>query len=171
MELISSPQHYGPYRHTETSASQGLQPASWRPAEARPIQGNTNEYNNGHIGNHLPIEHPFAESIPVSIAGPDASAWPADAQAAHSNEEMPRRGGKETRARRSKLHGEGPHICKLDGKVFRHHGDLVRHRKTTPGHAEYQGPVICVCRQEFSRRDGLYTHLKTKRCRSLLPSR
>ena len=169
MELISSPQHYGPYRHTETNASQGLQPASRRPAEARPIQGNTNEYNNGHIGNHLPIEHPFAESIPVSIAGPDASALPTDAQAANSYEVSLR--GEETRVRRGKLHGEGPHICKLDGKVFRHHGDLVRHRKTKPGHAEYQGPVVCICLQEFSRRDGLYTHLKTKRCRRLFPSR
>ncbi|ETW78335.1 hypothetical protein HETIRDRAFT_325845, partial [Heterobasidion irregulare TC 32-1] len=145
----------------EANASCELQVASWRPVEARPIQGNTDKYNNGHIGYHITIEHPFAEGIPVSIAGSNVMALPTDAPAVMSNEVSTRR--------RGKLHGEGPHICKLDGKVFRHHGDLVRHRKTKPGHAEYQGPVVCICLQEFSRRDGLYTHLKTKRCRSLFP--
>ena len=141
----------------EANANWDFQVASWRPAETRPMQGNTHRYNNGHIGNYIPIEHPFAEGIPVSVAGPNVSALSVDAQAAISNEVI--------MMRRGKLHGEGPHICKLDGKAFRHHGDLVRHRKTKPGHAEYQGPVICVCGQEFSRRDGLYTHLKSKRCR------
>ena len=147
-----------------------VQTSPWRlAAEAEAVQQTTNIYNNGRSGNHLPVAHPFVEAIQVPVAGPDTSlsetlsAPFVEVQVREDNESSSRSGEK-TRTKRGKLHGEGPHICKVDGKVFRHRGDLVRHRKTKPGHAEYQGPVICVCRQEFSRRDGMYTHLKAKRC-------
>ena len=148
----------------------GLRSSLWRlAAEAQTMQKATYIYNNGRNGNHLSIAHPIAEAIQVPVAGPDTSLSEAlsapfvEVQAREDNG-CSSRDGEKTRTHRGKLHGEGPHICKVDGKVFRHRGDLIRHRKTKPGHAEYQGPVICVCRQEFSRRDGLHTHLKAKRC-------
>lgn len=147
-----------------------MQTSPWRlAAEAEAVQQTTSTYNNGRSGNYLPVAHPLVEAIQVPVAGPDTSlpeALPApfvEAQVKAGNESSRRR-VERFQMKRNKLHGEGPHICGMDGKVFRHRGDLVRHRKTKPGHTEYQGPIICVCRQEFSRRDGLFTHLKLKRC-------
>ncbi|ETW78321.1 hypothetical protein HETIRDRAFT_429324 [Heterobasidion irregulare TC 32-1] len=121
-------------------------------------------YNNGRNGNHLPIDIRPDTSLSEALPAPFVEVQ------VREDKESSSRNGEKTRKQKGGLHGEGPHICKVDGKVFRHRGDLVRHRKTKLGHAEYQGPVICVCLQEFSRRDGLHTDLKAKRCHGPLSS-
>ena len=152
----------------ETDAAPGGQFALGRLAEVRAVQRNTNISSNGHNGDDFPIEPPFAAAIPASTAGPYAS--PACLATSTGNRTSKQimvssaSGRTKTQDPRRELHDARPHICTKHRTAYRHHGDLVRHKRTTPGHTAYQGPVTCVCRREYSRRDGMYKHLKTKKC-------
>ncbi|ETW78364.1 hypothetical protein HETIRDRAFT_324956 [Heterobasidion irregulare TC 32-1] len=151
----------------ETNAAPGVQLAPGRLAEVRTVQRNTNIYNDEHNGNHLPVEHTFAEAISVPIAGPVASPPCPAAFTLKKLMVSSARARTKTRNPTRELHDARPHICTKHRTVYRHHGDLVRHKRTTPGHTAYQGPVTCVCRREYSRQDGMYKHLKTKKCTGL----
>ena len=152
----------------EMNAALAVQSAPRRLADIRAVPTNTNIYSNGHNGDDFPIERPFAAAIPASIAGPDASlpspATSMDARAPRKRMVSSARGRTKARDSTRELHDAKPHICTKHRTAYRHHGDLVRHKRTTPGHTAYQGPVTCVCRREYSRRDGMYKHLKTKKC-------
>ncbi|ETW78368.1 hypothetical protein HETIRDRAFT_221976, partial [Heterobasidion irregulare TC 32-1] len=152
----------------EANAAPGGQFAPGRLAKVRAIQRNTNISSNGHDGNDFPIEPPFAAAIPVSTAGPYASpaclATSMDNRTPNKMMVISARGRTKTRDPTRERDDARPHICAKHRTAYRHHGDLVRHERTTPGHTAYQGPVTCVCRREYSRRDGMYKHLKTKKC-------
>ena len=152
----------------ETDAALGGQFALGRLAEVRAVQRNTNISSNGHNGDDFPIEPPFAAAIPASTAGPDASlpslATSMDVQSPRKKMASSAMGRTKTRDPTREIHDARPHICTKHRTAYRRHGDLVRHKRTTPGHTAYQGPITCVCRREYSRRDGMYKHLKTKKC-------
>ena len=139
-----------------------------RLAEIRVVPTNTNTYSNGHNGDVFPIERPFAAAIPASIAGPDASlpslATSMDIRTPRKKMASSAMGRTKTRDPTREIHDARPLFCTMHRTAYRHHGDLVRHKRTTPGHMAYQGPITCVCRREYSRRDGMYKHLKTKKC-------
>ena len=152
----------------EMNAASAVQFAPRRLAEVGAVPLNTNISSNVHNGNHLPVELPFAAAIPASTAGPDASlpslATSMDVQSPRKKMASSAMGRTKTRDPTREIHDARPHICTKHRTAYRRHGDLVRHKRTTPGHTAYQGPITCVCRREYSRRDGMYKHLKTKKC-------
>ena len=55
--------------------------------------------------------------------------------------------------------------CELHHATYRGHSSFSRHKRTTPGHAEYKKPPECMyCHKKVSRRDALTRHLSNS-CR------
>ena len=77
-----------------------------------------------------------------------------------------------TKTKRTMPPGDGPWICRMEGQIHARNWEMLRHlrhQETTEGHDEYQGPCICVCGKEFTRRYGMNRHYK-KGCRLRLKS-
>ena len=168
----------------------GIEHMPWRLSEAEAIQTNTNRFNNGYSVERSTAAQPSAESVLASVAGPSTSRMPpvpassTTAQATKSKVKVTKRkaaGGAKgmsqvnakaqilgkvaaQKRKRTMPPGEGPWICQVEGQIYARYWEMLRHQETTEGHDEYQGPCICVCGKDFTRRDGMNRHYN-KGCR------
>ena len=127
----------------EVHATPRVELPSWQRAEAEAIQPMTNTFNNGHNEDRSPMEQAAAEDVLESNVKPSTSRIllrPTSTPSAQP--------------------GNGPWICEKDGTKFAYHRHLVRHKMSIPGHDEYAGPAVCVCRAKFRREESMIRHFR-----------
>ena len=150
--------------HPATEAGQDPHVAPCTPAEIEAILDATIEFDTQHDETQSLGMPQTEEVIQWPAAGP--SRLPAPPKAGTPTAPTEKVG---KRAKKAQAEGKSSKTrlfyCELHNATYRGHSSFSRHKRTTPGHAEYKKPPECMyCHKKVSRRDALTRHLSNS-CR------